>query len=336
MLQTVSRRALCAAAALAFAAGCSGNTLTSGGSSALTPSTHVAGQAWRILPGPVVSGPILIPLTHPISNAPKGWPDKKKKKKEILFVADCDSGVLMYDPTKANSSPIGSITTGTDCAFGAAVDKAGNLYVANISGNSVTVYPKGQSSPSLTITDAVSSPYSVAVDSKGNVFVSNLGNNTITAYAAGGTSAFETIAFNNYGQAVGINTDGSDNLWVACDSTNTVFEIKAGSSSVTNPGLTGTAGPIGVSFGPKGILYVSNFSTTNVTVYPSGQTSPSETITDGLTGPTQNGITAKGAFFQTNQDDNVVGFDKGKTTLFSTLMGASSAAQIASSPLVKK
>jgi hypothetical protein len=71
-------------------------------------------------------------------------------------------------------------------------------------------------------------------------------------------------------------------------------------------------------------------------VYPSGQTSPSETITDGLTGPTQNGITAKGAFFQTNQDDNVVGFDKGKTTLFSTLMGASSAAQIASSPLVKK
>ena len=230
MLQTVSRRALCAAAALSFAAGCSGNTLTSGGSSALTPSTHVAGQAWRILPGPVVSGPILIPLTHPITNAPKGWPDKKKKKKSILFVADCDGGVLMYDPTKANSSPIGSITTGTDCAFGAAVDKAGNLYVANISGNSVTVYPKGQSSPSLTITDAVSSPYSVAVDSKGNVFVSNLGNNTITAYAPGGTSAFETINFNAYGQAVGINTDGSDNVWVACDTSNGVFVIKAGSS----------------------------------------------------------------------------------------------------------
>ncbi|MFY9738756.1 MAG: hypothetical protein WAK11_06840 [Candidatus Cybelea sp.] len=334
MLQTVSRRALCAAAALSFAAGCSGNTLTSGGSSALTPSTHVAGQAWRILPGPVVSGPILIPLTHPITNAPKGWPDKKKKKKSILFVADCDGGVLMYDPTKANSSPIGSITTGVDCAFGAATDKAGNLYVANISGNSVTVYPKGQSSPSLTITDAVSSPYSVAVDSKGNVFVSNLGNNTITAYAAGGTAAYETINFNAYGQAVGIGTDGNDNLWVACDSTNAVFEIKAGSTSVTNSGIAGLAGPIGVSFGPKDVMYVSAFSGNNVTAYDYGQTSPFETITDGISGPTQNGITAKGAFFQSNQDDNVVGYKKGQ--LFSTLMGASSAAQIASSPLAKK
>lgn len=336
MLQTVSRRALCAAVALLFAAGCSGNTSTSGGSSALTPSTQIAGQAGRILPGPVVSGPIVIPLTRPITNAPKGWPDRKRKKKEILFVADCDGGVLMYDPTKANSSPIGSITTGTDCAFGAAVDKSGNLYVANISGNSVTVYPKGQTSPSLTITDAVSSPYSVAVDSKGNVFVSNLGNNTITAYAAGQTSEYETISFSAYGQAVGIGTDGSDNVWVACDTSNAVFVIKAGSSGVTNAGLTGVTGPIGVSFGPKGVVYVSNFGSADVTAYKSGQTSPFETITDGISGPTQSGVTAKGAFFQSNQDDNVVGFKKGKTTLFSTLMGATSAAQIASSPLAKK
>src|SRR5580704_9259300 len=235
MLQTVSRRALCTAAALSFAAGCSGNTVTSGGSPVLTPSTHLAGQAMRILPGPVVSGPILIPLAHPKANA-IGWP--KKKKPSILFVADCDSGVLMYDPTKPNSSPIGSITSGTDCPYGAAVDKAGNLYVANIGNNSVTVYSKGSGSPSMTITDAVSSPYSVAVDSKGNVFVSNLGNNTITAYASGNTSAYETINFNAYGQAVGIGVDGNDNVWVACDTSNGVFEIKAGSEGVTNPGLT--------------------------------------------------------------------------------------------------
>jgi serine/threonine-protein kinase len=282
-----------------------------------------------------VSGPIVIPLVHTKSYAPLGWPDKKKKKKSVLFVADCDSGVLLFDPTKANSSPIGSITTGTDCAFGVAVDKSGNLYVANIGNNSVTVYPKGQTSPSLTITDAVSSPYSVAVDSKGNVFVSNLGNNTITAYASGQTSAYETISFSAYGQAVGIGVDGSDNVWVACDTSNGVFVIKAGSEGVTNSGLTGLAGPIGVSFGPKGVLYVSNFSTTNVAVYKSGQTSPFETITDGMSGPTQNGVTAAGAFFQTNQDTNVVGFKKGQTTLFSTL-SVTSGAQIASSPLVKK
>jgi hypothetical protein len=41
-------------------------------------------------------------------------------------------------------------------------------------------------------------------------------------------------------------------------------------------------------------------------------------------------------FFQSNQDTNVVGYKKGQTTPFSTLMGATSPAGIASSPLVKR
>ena len=53
-------------------------------------------------------------------------------------------------------------------------------------------------------------------------------------------------------------------------------------------------------------------------------------------GPTLNGFTAVDAFFQSNQDDNVVGYKKGQTSPFSTLSGASSPLGIASSPLVTK
>ena len=250
MFEALSGRALIAAAALALVAGCSGNStsLAPGQSSSLTPSTHV-GQGVRILKGPAVSGPIVLPLVPLKPNAPRGWPQKKHKA--ILFVADYSSGVLMYNPNDANSAPIGSITTGTNGAFGAAVDKTGNLYVANIGNSTVTVYPPGASSPSLTISSGLSSPYGVIVDSKGNVFVSNLGNNTITAYATGQTSPYETINFNAYGQAVGIAVDSSNNVWVACDTTNGVFEIKAGSTGVTNSGLTGLGGPVGITIGRK-------------------------------------------------------------------------------------
>src|SRR5580704_2815786 len=309
MLDRLSRRTLIATAALAFAAGCSSNnSLAPGQSSSIMPSSRQAAGGMRILPGPVVVGPLVVPLTPRAVRAPHGWPAKKKKKSEILFVADASSGVLMYDPKKANSSPIGSITTGVDIPSQVAVDKKGALYVVNDGNNTATVYPKGKSSPSLTISSGISSPYGVAVDSKGNVFVSNLGTNEITAYAAGSTTPYETINFNSYGQAVGVGVDGKDNIWVACDSTNGVFEIAAGTTTVTNSGLTSLNGPIGVSFGHQDQIFVSNFAASDVNIYTYGTTTPSGTITSGIEnfGPTLNGFTAVDAFFQSNQADNVV------------------------------
>jgi streptogramin lyase len=336
MLHTLTRRALVAAAAVSFAAGCSGNSLTSGPSSSLTPSAnHYAGPV-RILRGPDVSGPIVVPLYPTKHSAPAGWP--KKKQAATLFVADCADGVLLYNPNDANSGPEGSITSGISCAFGAAVDKKGDLYVADISASAVYVFPPGATSPSLTITDGISGPYGVIVDSKGNVFVTNLDNNTVTAYAAGQTSPFEDISFDDYGQAVGIAVDSKNNVWVACDDVNAVYEIKAGSTGATNAGLSGLDGPVGITIGEKDQIFVANFGGSNVGVYKYGSTSPSETITSGIetNGPTQDGVTKSGMFFQSNQADNVVGYEKGQTTPFSTLTGASSPAEIASSPEVKR
>lgn len=339
MLQHFSRRVLVAGTALSFAAGCSGNSLTTPQASSIAPSLHHGMQAMRTLPGPLVSGPRVLPLVPNKPDAPAGWPDhKKKKKKAYLFVADGSSGVLIYDPKTPNGSPTGSITTDVDAPAGVAVDKSGALYVTNEGTNTVTVYPKGQSSPSLTISTGIGGPYGITVDSQGDVFVSNLDTNNITAYKAGQTTPYETINFNSYGQAVGLGVDAKDNVWVACDSTSAVFEIPAGTTQVQNAGLTGLAGPISVAFGLKDVIYVSSFSGSNVNIYTYGTTSPSGTITTGIEkdGPTLGGFTHSGGYFQTNQDDNVVGYKNGQTTPFSTLSGATSPLGIASSPLVKK
>jgi hypothetical protein len=135
-----------------------------------------------------------------------------------------------------------------------------------------------------------------------------------------------------------VGVDGKDNVWIASDTTNAVFEIPKGSSSLKNSGLTGLKGPVGISFGQKDQIYVSNFSSADVNIYTYGETSPSGTITNGIetAGPTLNGFTSADAFFQSNQNDNVVGYKKGQTSPFSTLSGASTPLGIASSPLVKE
>jgi hypothetical protein len=330
------RRVLIAAVAAALVSGCSGNTGSLAPAQSLTPSMRQAGAGMRVLPGPAVVGPTIVPLVARLPNAPRGWPAGAPNR-QILFVADSSSGVLMYSPKTPNGSPTGSITNGVNAPAGLAIDKSGALYVANDGNNTVTVYPPGATSPSLTISSGISGPYGITVDSSGNVFVSNLNTNGVTGYHAGATSPYETIDFTSYGQPVGLGVDGSDNIWVASDTASSVFEIPAGTQNVQNAGLTGLNGTIGVSFGKKNVIYASNFGGSNVTIYAYGSTSPSATITTGIEqfGPTLGGFASSGRYFQTNQGLNVVGYKGQQTTPFSTL-SASSSLGIAGYPLVKK
>ncbi|HEY6326452.1 MAG TPA: hypothetical protein VIW73_08090 [Candidatus Cybelea sp.] len=289
----------------------------------------------RLIPGPVVAGPILVPLHPRRHNLKHVWPANPN---QILFSSDTATNeVLMYDPRTPNPSPMGSITTGISTPFGLAFDESRTLYVANIANSTVTVYPNGQTSPSLTISTGIAGPYGIAVDSSGNVFVSNLNNNTITAYATGQTTPYETIDFSTEGQAVGVGVDSNDNIWVACDTTNAVYEIPKGSSTPQNANLSSLNGPISVQFGRSDVMYVSNFAASDVNIYAYGTTSPSGTITNGIEsfGPTLGGFTYRGRYFQSNQADNVVGYKKGQTTSFSTLSGNSSPTGIAAVPEVK-
>jgi hypothetical protein len=337
MLEKLSRRALTAVAALAFAAGCAGNSSpVTPGSSRFQPSLRQAGPANRVIPGPAVAGSIVVPVVPHRTSLPHGWPAQRLGK-PILFVADLTNSVVeLYNPVKPNPSPEGSITNGISSPAGVATDRSGTLYVANIGNSTITEYLAGQSSPNLTISSGLSGPYGIAVDSKGNVFASNLNNNTVVGYAAGQTSPFESIDFSSLGQPVGIGVDGLDNVWVACDSTNAVFEIPAGSSTPQNANLSSLAGPIGISFGKKDVFYVSNFSTSNVEIYQYGSTSPSGTITSGISGPTLNGFAREGHFWQSNQNVNAVGYRTAQTTPYSTITGLGDPLGIALWPAIKK
>jgi hypothetical protein len=334
MFETSFRRATVAAAAVAFIAGCSGNTA----SFAPTQSSSNATAGARFIRGAAVEHALAVPgVPHPWT-LPHVWPAKKRHT-QVLFVADPQNNqVLMYNPRTPNPSPEGSITTGIDYPFGLAVDKSGTLYVANLLGNngSITVYPKGHTSPSLTITTGLNAPYGIGVDSKGDIFAANLNTDTIVGYKAGATSPYETINFSADGQALGVGVDAKDNVWIGSDTTSQVWEIPAGSSTPMNAGLSGLNGTIGVAFGQTDEMYVSNFGSTNVQVYAYGTKTPSRTITSGLTAPTFGGLTGSDYYFQSNQNGNVSGYKKGQSTPFSTITGIPDPRGIASIPLVAK
>ncbi|HXQ30329.1 MAG TPA: NHL repeat-containing protein [Gemmatimonadales bacterium] len=74
---------------------------------------------------------------------------------------------------------------------GIAVDAAGNIYVANFEGNTITVYAagaNGNATPMAVIagdSTGLSAPWGIVLDGAGHIYVSNSDNNTITVYPAG-------------------------------------------------------------------------------------------------------------------------------------------------------
>jgi len=157
-------------------------------------------------------------------------------------------GVLLFPLTASgNVAPTAAITgtsTALDFPTGSAFDASGNIYVTNLSNNSVTVYAAGASgdiAPISTISGAntlLNSPEGVVLDSKGNIYVANFG--------PGGASSGSVTIF-----SAGANGD--------------VAPLSTITGSNTNFGS-----PFGIALDAEGKIYVTNVNGVGVTVYPAG------------------------------------------------------------------
>jgi hypothetical protein len=101
-----------------------------------------------------------------------------------LFIADLNSGRTINEVAPPYTGQPTVITNSAFCApSGIAIDKSGNLWVANFSCSNVAEFkPPYTGKPIVTITNGVVNPHTVTFDSKRNIIVGN-DSSTITIYA---------------------------------------------------------------------------------------------------------------------------------------------------------
>lgn len=87
----------------------------------------------------------------------------------VWFTLLSGNVVNSYD---ANGRLVGSLA-GLSKPFGVALDKSGNVYVANSGAQQVLIYKKGATAPTLTLDDRGYLPFAVAIDADGSVAVAN-------------------------------------------------------------------------------------------------------------------------------------------------------------------
>jgi sugar lactone lactonase YvrE len=189
---------------------------------------------------------------------------------------------------------------------GAAVDGAGNLYVADAGNNAVEEFTSASgygTAAALGGSFTFSGPSGVAVDGSGNIFVADTKNNAVeeltflsgnaTAIALGGGFVFNSPS--------GVAVDASGNIYVADTNNNAVEELTyLGGYATVTPlgGGFSFSGPSGVAVDGAGNLYVADTGNAAVEelTFASGYTTVN-TLGGGFTNPTGLAVDGIGDLF---------------------------------------
>jgi serine/threonine protein kinase, bacterial len=100
----------------------------------------------------------------------------------------------------APSATISGSNTGLNGPYGLALDGSANIYIANIFGHSVTVYPAGSNGNVATratiggSNTGLDAPNGVTVDGTGKIYVADPSNGSIHIYPAGSNGTVAPIA----------------------------------------------------------------------------------------------------------------------------------------------
>jgi hypothetical protein len=260
-----------------------------------------------------------------------------------MFITDfANNSISGYGQTaNCNCGPsilIQGGNTGMSGPQGIAIDKSGNLYVANETVGTITKYAgaaNGNVAPSFAI-GGLASPIGVAVAATGNLYVSNsaaagVGTMSIQVFPPGSKVPSQTIA----GPATGLSTpgfitlDAANDIWVANQTGNTIEEF-ANSASGNVPPIAVISGsntdlstPQGLTFDSAGQLYVAINNTLGVPdavlVFGkplSGNLSPVNILcgpNTGVNNPTGVAVNGQGTLFVVN---SAFGVTPGYVTTF--------------------
>jgi gliding motility-associated-like protein len=187
---------------------------------------------------------------------------------------------------------------------GIAINKAGDLFVADITAGSVYKLPAGGGAP-VNILTGLNTPLGVATDAAGNVYAAALGNTTIKKVTPEGVI---TNLGNGLSFPTGLTVDAAGNIYVNETANHAVKKITA--AGVTTTITTALSFPYGITVDVPGNIYVADNSEGSIVKFGPNGEARTELIT-GLVNPTDVKLDAEGNIYVNNGGANTLTkFDK--------------------------
>jgi len=190
-----------------------------------------------------------------------------------------------------------TVGSGLSNPLGVAVDRAGDVFIADYRNNRVVEVPTNGGAQTTVSASGLSNPRSVAVDGAGDVFIADTYNNRVVEVAPG---AVQTTVASGLNTPYGIAVDGVGNVFIADTFNNQVVEVpylgNGTYGAVTTVPASGLVFPVSVAVDGAGDVFIGDNSSRVVQV-PAGGGAQTTVPTNSLSYPTGLAVDGVGNVF---------------------------------------
>src|SRR5882757_2886878 len=229
----------------------------------------------------------------------------------IMVALLCLPSIAMEAQTAYFTGGQSVVGSGLNVPLGVAVDRAGNVYIADSgSGRVLKETPSvGGFTQSTVVGSGLSNPYGVAVDGAGNVYVADTYNNRVLEETPSAGGYIQTTVGSGLNAPRGLAVDGSGNVYIADTANNRVLKETPSAGGYTQSTVvSGTPyTPLAVAVEGTGNVYILGDQGLILKETPSSGSYTETTLpTTSLSAPAGVAVDASGNIYVTDYNANVV------------------------------
>jgi len=214
--------------------------------------------------------------------------------------------VTQAGSTYIAAQPVTSLASaGLGRPSGVAVDRAGNVYIADAGNAAIKMWNATNNSVTTLVSSGLNEPVGVAVDGAGNVYIADISNKVVKEWMASNSNVI-TLACPGLSKPSGVAVDDAGNVYIADAGNNTIKEMAALTSSVSTLVCSGLREPGGPAVDTTGHIYIPDSDNDAFKEYTAGSGSVKTLVSSGLITPCSVAVDISGDVYIADDSANTI------------------------------